>query len=297
MIKKDIIKIETLESLLKGFERPEMGEWRQKYNSFAEKSSDRDSGEFYDVNISKTSYDHPGHGMDYRVAVNVKSKDGKGIYSFGPETYRHGFANMTDDWSIAYNDAKILQEDPKGLVLALQSGSALRILDIKNDGSSKSLESYNLDRESKENSKLTSIESIVKNLDEEKFKNYMGSCVSPNHVFTYHKDDTLMIGASKPYDRDYDAKIEGVHFFVAVKDKGIGNLYIPVESYHPGARFYSINGPIEDFKVIKNKNSATFSGRIEVWYRPCSGSSRSTGVPTKQSEKNFKIKFDLKGKK
>jgi hypothetical protein len=69
-----------------------------------------------------------------------------------------------------------------------------------------------------------------------------------------------------------------------------------VESHHPGARFYSINGPIEDFKVVKKKNSATFSGRIEVWYRPSSGSTRSTGVPTKQSEKAFNIKFSLKEK-
>ncbi|MCD6464398.1 hypothetical protein J7L02_02645 [Candidatus Woesearchaeota archaeon] len=269
-------KIKSLDELLKEITLSETGPWRREYEKFRDQARSKDSEGGYKVVIKDFWEEVSGYGLDYFVQVIVTEKQGseeKTIYNFGPLIYRHGVPELKDDFSIAYRKAKILKADSEGLVLALESSEAIKILEISKDGTSRVVESYDLKEEKKAITEKTVLEKTVKELDEESFKDYLRVQPGIGGRIVY-SDEDLMIGVVPHYDRDYDARVTSLTLYVVLKDQGIATTDIYLDTHHPDARFYSVDGSVKDLQVEKLDGEVKIKGIARAVYNPVRGPSK-----------------------
>jgi len=256
-----------------------------------------DAGERYGIATIDISVDEYSgmHGLTYKSAYQIVDlKSEKILSSFGPATYRGGHANDSDNWSIYFTESKILEEKKDSVIVGLKSREGLKVIECKKDGSTETIERYNLKSEEKEKRKLESVEKAIKDLDIDSIQSLMNAKYNfgIGDLATKKLSDDLVFVKINNLDRSYDAKINSIETYLVIKGKGIIKLErINFNTYHPGKKFSTVYPRTRGFEFKQDGNKIIISGKYEAHAKMNDGISRyDYGV---QDTKEFNYKIDL----
>ena len=184
----------------------------------------------------------------------------------GPLTYRDGRSSSMDDWSIAYDDAKILENNGEELVVARKSGKRLRIekFDIDERRFAELVESYDLEEENKEQRKQESVDEAIDELDHSGISDIIESFYSWSTFLRKAEvsDNLVLAGATA-----YHGYLTNEDLYLIVKGKGVlklGEEKLEIHNEPSDKNDYNVLS-LEDVAVTYAEDKMLISGVIHKY--------------------------------